>query len=141
MPSWEHTLEQAATTAISLALAAVLIVSGLGKIARLERFRRALTSTYGWPTSAAAIAARLVPLVELACAGLLVWPAARTLGLLLTSGLLLTMAAMTGVAWAKGSTGDCGCWGIVQEQLGPRTVARDIFLAFLSVVALAVRLG
>lgn len=132
---------QAGTTLVAFALAVVMIVSGLGKIARPERLRSALTRTYGWPLRSAAIAARTVPLIELGCATLLIWPSARTLGLLLTSGLFVAMSTLTGAAWAAGREGDCGCWGVVQEQLGPRTVARDALLALVSVAALAARLG
>ncbi len=132
---------QAGTTLVAFALAAVLTVSGLGKIARPVRFRSALTVTYGWPPRFTVIAARVVPLSELGGATLLMWPTARTLGLLLTSGLLVAMSTLTGAAWAAGRKGDCGCWGVVQEQLGARTVARDVLLALVSVATLAIRLG
>ena len=131
---------QPEVTLIALVLAVVMTASGLGKIARSDRFRATLTTTYGWTAHFADVLAPAVPLIELGCAVLLVWPAARPLGLLVTSAVLIAMSALTATAWAGGRRGDCGCWGVVQEQLGVATVARDILLAVVSIAALAVGL-
>lgn len=131
---------QLAVTFVSLVLAAVMTASGFGKIARFDRFRDALTRTYAWDPQLAEVLAPAVPLIELGCAVLLAWPTARPVGLMVTSGVLVAMSALTAAAWAGGKTGDCGCWGVVQEQLGVTTVARDMVLALVSIAALAVAL-
>ena len=130
-----------ATGVAALGLAAVFTASSLGKIVRGNDFRDALRRTYGFSGPPLAVASRLVPTVELGCAGLLVWPMGRTVGLALTTLLLLTFTSVAGAAWASGRQGDCGCWGFVHEQLGLRAVTQDVVLTLVSVTALALRFG
>ncbi len=124
-------------TVVAVALAAVFVVSAGGKALRHRLFQRALVTTYHLPPDLAPSVAWGVLIAESACAGLLVLPAARLYGLIVSSALLTGFSGAQAVAWSLGWRGECGCLGIVREEaLGPGTLFRAVGLAMASWLAL-----
>jgi hypothetical protein len=84
------------------------------------------------PPQAARLAARVVPVAELAAAALLLMPAPRIAGPAL--GLLL-MAVFTAAIWINVARGrvniDCGCGGASGQQLSAALVVRNLVLCAL----------
>lgn len=125
--------------AASLLLAAYLAVSALGKFAGLPAFVVVLETTYRLPVRGARVAGPLVPATELLSALLVALPGTRLFGLIVASAWLLAMTAFSGVTWASGRSGECGCLGsLAKTPLGPASVARA---AGLSTVAVALVLA
>lgn len=121
-----------------LALAGVFLVSGIGKLISLERFRSVLRETYAMPSRLAAPASLLVPASELGVAVLLLVPGTTPVGLIAAAGLLVGISGIVGRAWAQGSVGECGCLGALRtEQLSGRTLFRVLLLLVIALVGLA----
>src|SRR3954447_24997261 len=104
----------AAVLAARLLLAALFVVSGVGKLADLPGFRRVLLG-FGVGERLARIGAVALPIAELATAAALlvqpwaVWGAAAA---------LLLLAAFTGAivkVLARGEAPDCGCFGALHS--------------------------
>jgi hypothetical protein len=126
------------STICALAAAIVFAVSGLGKLARLARFRSALHQTYGMARPLAAIAAPIVCLAEVTAAGFLVSQEVRLSGIVLGLGLAGGFLTFSATALASGRKGDCGCLGgWTNEPLGGPTVLRAASLVTVLTVALA----
>lgn len=116
-----------------LVLAAVFVFSAVAKLRDRPGSRRAVTD-FGVPARAAGVVAAGLPVVELACAALLVSadPAA-TLGALASLILLASFTVMIVVNILRGNLVDCHCFGQVGGgSVGWPTVARNCALAVLA---------
>jgi peroxiredoxin len=118
--------------AARLVLAAVFVVSGLGKLADRPGSRQAMID-FGVPQFLAAPAGFLLPLAELATAILLIPLATAWWGGIASLVLLLLFVAGIGVNLARGRTPDCHCFGqIHSEPIGWPTLARNGVLALIA---------
>jgi uncharacterized membrane protein YphA (DoxX/SURF4 family) len=121
-----------ALASIRILLAAVFAVAGIGKLIDLAGSRRAMQE-FGLPAAAADVAARVLPLLELAvAAGLLIDPMARYAALV---GLVLLFLFTAGVlrVTSQGRTPDCHCFGqLHSEPAGPSTIVRNVLLGALA---------
>ncbi len=123
---------------LRLAGAAVWIVAGAAKLPDIHSFH-VLVDKYGiLPGFLSGPFAYALPFVEIAigvylAAGLFVRGTAL-------AGTLLFAAFMTaqGIAWARGLTLDCGCFGTaVESTVGPLTMLRDLGLGIPTFLMLA----
>jgi len=118
--------------AARLVLAAVFVVSGLGKLADRPGSRQAMIG-FGVPQLFAAPAGILLPLAELATAILLIPLATAWWGGIASLILLLLFVAGISVNLARGRTPDCHCFGqIHSEPIGWPTLARNGVLALIA---------
>jgi peroxiredoxin/uncharacterized membrane protein YphA (DoxX/SURF4 family) len=118
--------------AARLVLAAVFVVSGLGKLADRPGSRQAMID-FGVPQFLAAPAGFLLPLAELATAILLIPLATAWWGGIASLVLLLLFVAGISVNLARGRTPDCHCFGqIHSEPIGWPTLARNGILALIA---------
>jgi hypothetical protein len=109
-----------------LLLAAVFALSGLAKLADWGGSRRALVA-FGVPVSFSSLLAALLPLAELAIAGLLLPADSARLGAL--GALILLLAFTTGIAanLFRGRTPECRCFGrLSSAPIGPGTLIRNL---------------
>jgi Methylamine utilisation protein MauE len=126
----------ALSTGIAVSLALVLLVSGVGKLARPSRFAAALSGTYGVPSPIARPLSIGVPIYELATAVLLVPTETRIAGLLASAFFLSATLVLASAAYLAGRTGDCGCFGdVIEDRLGRSTLLRLSLLLALSCAA------
>jgi hypothetical protein len=110
--------------------------SGLGKLISLRSVGNALHETYHVPGSMASAAAIALVVVELVCAGLLLWPTTRLAGLVTGAILASVFAAAAMTALVTGAQGDCGCLGALKpERLGRATVMRALGIGGLLLAA------
>jgi uncharacterized membrane protein YphA (DoxX/SURF4 family) len=90
------------------------------------------------PPPAARLAARAVPVAELAAAALLLIPAARIAGPALGLLLMAVFTAAIGINVARGRVNiDCGCGGASGQQLSGALVVRNLLLCALLAAAAA----
>src|SRR3954447_3661545 len=127
----------AAVLAARLLLAALFVVSGVGKLADLPGFRGTLRG-FGLGEPLARIGAVALPVAELAtAAALLVQP----LAIWGAAAALLLLTAFTGAivnALARGDAPDCGCFGALQSAaVSRRQVVRNAVLGGLAVFVVA----
>src|SRR4051812_8581662 len=119
----------AAVLAARLLLAAVFVVAGVGKLADLPGFRRALRG-FGVGERPARIGAVALPVAELATAAALLAQPSAIWG---AAAALVLLVAFTGAivnALARGDAPDCGCFGALHSApVGRRQVARNAVLA------------
>ncbi|HEX5498596.1 MAG TPA: MauE/DoxX family redox-associated membrane protein, partial [Thermomicrobiales bacterium] len=121
-----------------LALAAVFVVSSIGKLLDLEGSERA-TRNFGVPEPFAKPAGIALPLAELLIAILLLPVATATFGGVLALLLLIAFVVGVGYNMSRGNEFDCHCFGqIHSEPIGWKTLARN---AGLAAVALLVTVG
>jgi thiol-disulfide isomerase/thioredoxin len=112
-------------------LAGVFAVAGVAKLADLEGSRSALRA-FGVPRSLASPLGTLLPIAELATAGLLVAGMA-TAGGLAAFVLLALFCSGIAVSLARGRTPDCHCFGQLHSSpAGPGTLARNAALIALA---------
>jgi len=116
---------------LRLGLALVFAVSALAKLRSLGEFRRTLRAYGVLPPALEGVAAPLVPLLELAAAGLLL--GSRTdAGAFLLLGLLALFSGAILVGLRRGGGFSCGCLGgLVDEPLSPALLLRNAVLALL----------
>jgi peroxiredoxin/uncharacterized membrane protein YphA (DoxX/SURF4 family) len=118
--------------AARLVLAAVFVVSGLGKLADRPGSRQAMID-FGVPQFLAAPAGFLLPLAELVTAILLIPLATAWWGGIASLVLLVLFVAGISVNLARGRTPDCHCFGqIHSEPIGWPTLARNGVLALMA---------
>jgi thiol-disulfide isomerase/thioredoxin/uncharacterized membrane protein YphA (DoxX/SURF4 family) len=121
-----------ALVSIRVTLAAVFVVAAVGKLIDPAGSRSAMKE-FGLPPGVAAVAAVVLPLLELAvAAGLLIDPVARDGAAL---GLVLLLAFIAGIVrlMSQGRAPDCHCLGALHsEPAGPSTIARNALLAALA---------
>jgi peroxiredoxin/thiol-disulfide isomerase/thioredoxin len=114
-----------------LVSAAVFMTAALGKIADPAGSRKSLRE-FGLPLGAAAIAAVLLPIAELAVALALLPAQSAWLGAVGALGLLGVFSAAILAALARGVKPDCHCFGQLHSKpVGPGLIARNITIAML----------
>jgi methylamine dehydrogenase accessory protein MauD len=114
-----------------LVLAAVFGAAGVAKLFDRQGSRRALAD-FGVPEHLAQRGATLLPLSELAVAGMLVPSASARLGALGALGLLVVFSTAIVVNLARGRTPDCHCFGQIHSApIGPALLVRNGVLAAL----------
>ncbi len=119
-----------------LVLAAVLAVAGVAKLADRGGARQAV-SEFGAPERLATPIAYLLPLVELAVAGMLLPSSTAVAGAAGAVALLVLFSAAIAVSLARGRAPECHCFG--QFHSAPaswKTLARNGALAGIAVFAL-----
>jgi methylamine dehydrogenase accessory protein MauD len=120
-----------------LLLAAVFVVAAYGKLADREGTRQAVVA-FGVPEPAAPVLAPVLPVAELAVAGLLLPSATALAGALGALALLLLFSGAIALNLARGRAPECHCFGQVHsEPVGPRTLARNGALAAVAALAVA----
>jgi peroxiredoxin len=123
--------------AARLALGAVFALAAAGKL-RAPGLTRDTLEDFGLPRRAAGPGAWVLPLAELATAGLLLFDATAVVGAIAALALLAAFSAAIAVNLARGRRPDCNCFGQVgSAPIGPATLARNAVLALLAVVVLA----
>ena len=113
-----------------LALAAVFVLAGVGKLLDLKGSQEAVKN-FGVPESLARPAGLALPIVELAIAALLIPASTALYGAI--AAFLLMLLFIGGISFnlARGNQPDCHCFGqLHSEPAGPRTLVRNgIFAA------------
>jgi uncharacterized membrane protein YphA (DoxX/SURF4 family) len=125
--------------AIRICAACVWIIAGAAKVPDLEGFR-SVVERYGiLPRPLAAPFAFVLPFVEIAL-GLYMAGGLFVQGTAAAGTLLMTVfLSAQGLAWARGLTLDCGCFGTVVQgsSVGPLTMLRDVALGLPTFLMLA----
>ncbi|ANY05857.1 MauE/DoxX family redox-associated membrane protein [Pseudonocardia sp. HH130630-07] len=122
-------------TVVRLGLAAVWLVSGIGKLADPLQAAVAVDAYRLLPQAGVSAVATMLPLLELALGGLLLLGIGTRLAAVVSAVLLLAFVAGLVQAWARGLSIDCGCFGgggpvPPGEEQYPLTLLRDVgFLA------------
>jgi hypothetical protein len=124
--------------AIDLTVRAALALLFLVAAAHKLRDRAAFRATFAEYRILPEAIGTLVPLAELAVAGLLLVPAAGALGAIGAAALLLLYGAAVGVNLARGRRHiDCGCAGpYARRPIGGGLVVRNALLAAAALTAL-----
>jgi thiol-disulfide isomerase/thioredoxin/uncharacterized membrane protein YphA (DoxX/SURF4 family) len=113
------------TPIAQLALAAVFALSGLAKLADLPGSRQALRD-FGVPKVLAAPLGVILPVAELALAGLLLFNHTAWWGAIGAFGLLLVFSAVVAFNLLRGRRPDCRCFGrFGTGPIGWGTLARN----------------
>ncbi|MFN8221765.1 MAG: TlpA family protein disulfide reductase [Gaiellales bacterium] len=116
-------------------LAAVFVVAGVAKLRDRGGTRSALAA-FGAPARLVSAAAVVLPVAELATAGLLLPSTTALVGAAVAAGLLLLFTAVVGRSLARGDAPDCRCFGQLRSKpIGRRTLVRNILLLAISGVA------
>lgn len=124
-----------------LLLAGVFATAGFAKLADRDASRRAV-SEFGVPRRLAWLLGSVLPVVELATAGMLVADTTVRWGALLAIALLLAFSAAIALNLRKGRAPECRCFGQVHSApVSWRAVARNVALAGLAVVVMAIGPG
>jgi methylamine dehydrogenase accessory protein MauD len=127
----------ALSTAGALALAAVFAVAAATKLLDREGSSIAMRS-FGVPDRLAGIAARLLPIVEIAIAALLLPVSTRGDAAVAALVLLLAFCAAIARAVARGEAPECHCFGQLHSApAGWRTLGRNLALAALAALVVA----
>lgn len=112
-----------------LALAAVFVLAGVGKLLDLKGSQEAVRN-FGVPQSLARPAGIALPIVELVIALLLIPASTAVFGAI--AAFLLMLLFIGGIAFnlAKGNQPDCHCFGQLHSApAGPRTLIRNALFA------------
>ncbi len=127
----------ALTLFASLVLAAVFAVAAVTKLTDRGGTREAVVA-FGAPEWSAGTLALLLPVAELAVAGLLLFPETAAYGAIGALVLLAIFSVAIGVSLARGRAPDCHCFGQLHSAPASwKTLARNGVLAALAVVSLA----
>lgn len=120
-----------------VALAVIFVVSGVAKLLDRDGTRQAVAGS-GLPAGLVPAVALLLAPAELVVAALLVFDRFAAAGLVLSLLLLLAFTATVAASLLAGRRPACRCFGrIGSAEISPRTLARNVSLALLAVVALA----
>jgi Methylamine utilisation protein MauE len=115
-----------------LGLALIFAIAAVGKLADRSRFRDTLAQ-FETPRPLLGAGAIVLPLVELAIAGLLIPPATARAGALAALVLLIAFCTAIARALARGERPDCGCLGRAHSApIGPGILARNAALGFFA---------
>src|SRR4051812_36191388 len=113
-------------------LVVVFATAGVGKLLDVAGSRQAVRD-FGVPESVAGASGALLPLVELAAAVLLVFPATAQWGAALALTLLVAFMAGIANALRHGFAPDCHCFGQLHSApAGRATLARNGLLAVIA---------
>lgn len=117
-------------------LAAVFAAAGTAKLADRAGIRRAVEE-FGTPMRFAAPVALLLPLVELAVAGLLLPSTTAGAAVVAALALLAVFTAAVAVSLLRGRAPDCHCFGQLHSAPASwKTLVRNAGLAAVGVIAL-----
>lgn len=117
---------------LRLLLAGVFAVAGLAKLADREGSRQAVVD-FGAPKALAGLLAILLPLAELAVAGILMPTSTVLWGAVGALVLLLLFITGIGINLVRGRNPDCHCFGQLHSApAGWKTLARNVVLAALA---------
>jgi len=98
-------------------VALILLIGAIDKLRDRELFEAIIDNYRLLPTGVVSGFARILPLAEFAAAALLLWPAARLLGAVLSTGLLALFSTAIAVNLLRGRRDvDCGCGGASGRQ-------------------------
>jgi uncharacterized membrane protein YphA (DoxX/SURF4 family) len=134
-------LDPVATSALSAVLSVIFLTGAWQKLRDFALFQANIENYRLLPDGLAWPAAILLPLWELAAGALLLFDATRTVGAVLTIGLLSVVTTAVVINLLRGRTGiDCGC-GSLGGHVGDQTLswglaARNALLAFAAALAL-----
>ncbi|HEY2603267.1 MAG TPA: MauE/DoxX family redox-associated membrane protein [Thermoleophilaceae bacterium] len=118
-------------------LAVVFAVAALGKLRDRPAAARALRN-FGVPARLAGPGSIVLPLAELAVAGLLLVTPTAQAGAIAALGLLGLFAIAIGRALARGEQPDCNCFGTIHsEPAGWTTMARNLVFAAVAIAIVA----
>ncbi len=122
--------------AIQIVLATTFLVAGIGKWLQAQDFATALRSSHV-PLGPAAVLTWSVPALEVVIALSLVWGSGRSIlaGTTAAAGLLILFSSWIGWVLTRRISIRCGCFGASQRSLGPRSLARNLALLSLAIVA------
>ncbi|MEQ1922996.1 MAG: MauE/DoxX family redox-associated membrane protein, partial [Pyrinomonadaceae bacterium] len=119
---------------LRLGLAGVFGVAGIAKIFDPDGSRKALTD-FGVPASLVRPAAFLLPLFELAVAGMLLFVPSSWFGAIGAATFLLIFTAGMLYQMAKGNAPDCHCFGqIHSEPVGVSSIVRNLVMMVPAVI-------
>ena len=122
---------------LQVALAAVFMTAGVGKLLDRDGSRRALRD-FGVPERVARPGSVLLPLTEIAVAVALVFRPSARWGAVAAMVLLAAFIVGIGLALARGKEPDCHCFGQIHSApAGPLTLARNALLAAFAGVIIA----
>src|SRR5947209_12851143 len=120
-----------------IAMATVFAVAALGKLFDRPGARRA-AADFGAPQALAPTLALVIPIAELAVAGLLLWKGTARWGAGGALLLLVVFSAAIGFALARGRAPDCHCFGqLHSEPAGAKALARNGVLGAVAAFVLA----
>ncbi len=123
---------------VSLVLAVIFAAAAVLKIRSGVASRQAVRD-FGVPAGLAGAVAVALPIVELAIAAALVWPATALWGARAALALLAVFSAGVAINMARGRRPDCNCFGqIASGPIGWPTLARNAVLAGLSLAVLLI---
>lgn len=129
-------LDPVVTRAIGATLSIVLLSGALQKLRDPVVFAAAVENYRLLPEALVPATARLLPMVELAAGGLLLFPETCLLGGALALLLLIVVTAAVAINLARGHTGiDCGCGGLSSQPLSWALVGRNAILVALVGIA------
>lgn len=123
--------------ACGAAVALILLLGAIDKLRDREMFEAIVENYRVLPAGPASLwFARMLPLVEIAAAGLLLWPAMRAIGAAVAIGLLAVFCLAIGFNLLRGRRDvDCGCGGASGRQtLSWWLVARNAVLAAIALL-------
>lgn len=134
-------LDPVLTHAVGAALSVVLVVGAWPKLRDPAVFRAAVENYRLLPEALAGLAARLLPVCELAAGVLLLFPSVRLAGALLAVFLLLVVTSAVAINLMRGRVDiDCGCHGLAghvgDQTLTWRLVVRNVVLVAAVLFAL-----
>ena len=120
-----------------LTIAGVLIVSLLSKLRSATAFRRFRDGLgeLGIPARLGTTAAVAAVVGESVTLGLVVIPATAAIGLFAAGSIFVIFAVVLWRAVARGTAATCHCFGVTNDNVSPRHVARTSALAVLAYAA------
>ncbi len=137
MPLDVLALDAVIARACGAAVALILLLGAIDKLRDRELFEAIVENYRVLPAGAATRGfALLLPLAEIATAGLLLWPALRATGALTAIGLMSIFSLAIALNLARGRRDvDCGCGGASGRQtLSWWLVVRNAVLALLAAI-------
>lgn len=124
------------TTVGRLGLAMVFVVAAISKLAGRPGVAEAAAGLGVAPRMAQPVA-RLLPVAELAVAGMLLWRPSVVVGAAAGLFLLALFTSLVVLNLRRGRRPSCRCFGQVGEApIGARTVVRNVVLMGLALVVL-----
>jgi uncharacterized membrane protein YphA (DoxX/SURF4 family) len=132
-------LDPALALTAALVLAGIFAAAGLTKLRAPEAFAAVIENYRVLPNGLVPVTARALPVIELAAAIGLAFPATRSPASGVIALLLIAFALAMAINLGRGRRDiDCGCFiGLLRQKLSWPLVARNILLAMIA-VALAV---
>ena len=123
-------------TIARVVVGAVLVFSAVTKLVHPAEFVAVVQAHEILPQSLAGPAAAILPWIELLLGSLVLFGLFTRPALLTAGVLLLFFLALMALAWMRGKDIDCGCFiGVIEETVGPLTLARDLVILALVVPA------